>query len=33
MKATREIVEKALDEKAGNRLVDQAIASVAKYLN
>lgn len=33
IKATREIVEKTLDEKAGTKLVDQAIASVAKYLN
>lgn len=33
LKATREIVEKTLDEKASTKLVDQAIASVAKYLN
>lgn len=33
MKATREIVEKTLDEKASTKLVDQAIASVSKYLN
>lgn len=33
LKATQEIVEKTLDEKAGTKLVDQAIASVAKYLN
>ena len=33
LKATREIVEKTLDEKASNKLVDQAIASVSKYLN
>lgn len=33
MQATREIVVKTLDEKAGGKLVDQAIASVAKYLN
>lgn len=33
IKATREIVEKTLDDKANTRLVDQAIASVAKYLN
>lgn len=33
MKATREIVEKTLDDKASTKLVDQAIASVAKYLN
>lgn len=33
MKATREIVEKTLDEKAGSKLVDQTISSVAKYLN
>ncbi len=31
--ATREIVSKTLDEKAGNKLIDQAIQSVAKYLN
>lgn len=33
LKATREIVEKTLDEKASTKLVDQAIASAAKYLN
>ena len=33
MKATREIVAKTLDDKASTKLVDQAIASVAKYLN
>jgi F-type H+-transporting ATPase subunit b len=33
MQATREIVTKTLDEKASNKLVDQAIASVSKYLN
>jgi F-type H+-transporting ATPase subunit b len=33
MQATREIVVKTLDEKAGGKLVDQAISSVAKYLN
>ena len=33
MKATREIVEKTLDDKAGSKLVDQTISSVAKYLN
>ena len=33
MQATREIVTKTLDEKAGTKLVDQAIQSVAKYLN
>lgn len=33
MQATREIVTKTLDEKAGGKLVDQAIASVSKYLN
>ncbi len=33
IKATREIVEKTLDDKASTKLVDQAIASVAKYLN
>lgn len=33
IQATREIVEKTLDDKASTKLVDQAIASVAKYLN
>lgn len=33
MQATREIVTKTLDEKASVKLVDQAISSVAKYLN
>ena len=33
LKATREIVEKTLDEKAAAGLVDQAIKSVSKYLN
>ncbi len=33
LKATREIVEKTLDEKASTKLIDQAIASAAKYLN
>lgn len=33
IKATGEIVEKTLDDKANTKLVDQAIASVAKYLN
>ena len=33
MQATREIVTKTLDDKAGGKLVDQAIASVSKYLN
>jgi F-type H+-transporting ATPase subunit b len=33
MQATREIVVKTLDEKTGGKLVDQAISSVAKYLN
>lgn len=33
MKATREIVEKTLDDKASTKLIDQAVASVAKYLN
>lgn len=33
MQATREIVTKTLDEKASTKLVDQAIASAAKYLN
>lgn len=33
MQATREIVEKTLDEKQGSKLVDQAIGSVATYLN
>ncbi len=33
IEATREIVMKTLDDKAGNKLVDQAIQSVAKYLN
>ena len=33
MQATREIVTKTLDEKASTKLVDQAIASVSKYLN
>ncbi len=33
MQATREIVTKTLDEKASTKLVDQAIQSVAKYLN
>lgn len=31
--ATREIVTKTLDEKSSNKLIDQAIQSVAKYLN
>ena len=33
LKATREIVEKTLDEKASTKLLDQAIQSVSKYLN
>lgn len=33
IQATREIVTKTLDEKASSKLVDQAINSVAKYLN
>jgi F-type H+-transporting ATPase subunit b len=33
IQATREIVAKTLDEKASTKLVDQAIQSVAKYLN
>ena len=33
MQATREIVVKTLDEKTSGKLVDQAISSVAKYLN
>jgi len=33
MEATREIVAKNLDEKASTKLIDQAIASAAKYLN
>ncbi len=33
VKATREIVEKTLDEKASAKLLDQAIQSVSKYLN
>ncbi len=33
IKATREIVAKTLDEPASTKLVDQAIASVGKYLN
>lgn len=33
MQATREIVTKTLDDKASSKLVDQAIASVSKYLN
>ncbi len=33
VKATREIVQKTLDEKASTKLLDQAINSVAKYLN
>ncbi len=33
VKATHEIVQKTLDDKAGNRLIDQAVQSVSKYLN
>lgn len=33
IQATREIVAKSMDEKTSARLVDQAIASVSKYLN
>ena len=33
IKATHEIVAKTLDQKTGDKLVDQAIASVSKYLN
>jgi F-type H+-transporting ATPase subunit b len=33
LQATREIVAKTVDEKSGGRLIDQAIASVAKHLN
>lgn len=33
IQATREIVAKTLDAKTSDRLVDQAIQSVAKYLN
>lgn len=33
MQATREIVTKSLDDKASTKLLDQAIGSVAKYLN
>lgn len=33
LKATREIVEKTLDEKAAAKLVDQSIQSVSKHLN
>lgn len=33
LQATREIVEKTLDDKTGSKLVDQAIASVGKHLN
>lgn len=33
MQATREIVTKTLDDKTSGKLVDQAIASAAKYLN
>ena len=33
MQATREIIVKTLDEKTSGKLVDQAISSVAKYLN
>lgn len=33
IQATREIVTKTMDEKTSTRLVDQAIASVSKYLN
>lgn len=33
LQATREIVEKTLDEKNSSKLVDQTISSVGKYLN
>jgi F-type H+-transporting ATPase subunit b len=33
LKATREIVEKTLDDKNNSKLVDQTISSVGKYLN
>lgn len=33
LKATREIVEKTLDDKAATKLVDQSIQSVSKHLN
>lgn len=33
LKATREIVEKTLDDKSNGKLVDQTISSVGKYLN
>lgn len=33
IKATREIVAKTLDEKTSGKMLDQAIASVSKYLN
>lgn len=33
LQATREIVEKTMDDKTGKTLIDQAVASVAKHLN
>ena len=33
LQATREIVEKTMDEKTGKSLIDQAVSSVAKHLN
>jgi F-type H+-transporting ATPase subunit b len=33
LQATREIVVNTMDQKSGDRLIDQAIASVAKHLN
>lgn len=33
LQATREIVQKSMDEKTANSLIDQAVASVAKHLN
>lgn len=33
LQATREIVEKSMDEKTSAKLIDQAVASVSKHLN
>lgn len=33
LQATREIIIKSMDDKIGNALIDQAVASVAKHLN
>ena len=33
IKATREIVVESIDNKAGDKLIDQAIQSVSKYIN